>query len=136
MAYLRLSAGPEYFPLPCPLCPQGLLPLLLRTPKERTAGRQLPWPPQRFYLNINGHYRNRTDDDVHASERVFDGLVIGIVDLGHLDIVLNCSVGALAGKEDDVLDDTGSLILQELLNNVVSDGSNAKDGEFVYPDMS
>ena len=33
------------------------------------------------------------------------------------------------GKEDDLLDDTGSLILQELLNSVVSEGTSPKDGE-------
>lgn len=35
----------------------------------------------------------------------------------------------LAGKNDDFLDDSGSLVLQELLNDVVTDGTSPNDDE-------
>jgi hypothetical protein len=35
----------------------------------------------------------------------------------------------LAGKDDDLIDDPGSLVLQELLNDVVADGTGPSDGE-------
>ena len=36
----------------------------------------------------------------------------------------------LAGKDDDLLDDPGSLVLQELLNDEVAGGTGPNDGEF------
>ncbi len=72
---------------------------------------------------------------------------IGIVDLDHIGVTFR-GLGALTnqkllsilrateqndhyltGKDDDLIDDPGSLILQELLNNVVSDAAGPKDCE-------
>ena len=35
----------------------------------------------------------------------------------------------LAGKDGDLLDDTGSFVLQQLLNDVGTDGTGPNDGE-------
>ena len=39
----------------------------------------------------------------------------------------------LASKDDDLLDDSGSFVLQELLNDVVTEGSSPNDGEVCIP---
>ena len=99
-------------------------------------------------LNINSRSRNGTDDDLHPGQSVLDGLVAGIVNLDHLDVPFNRGLGALslhsrsvlsdiayrvdtylAGKDDDLLDDTGSFVLQQLLNDVGTDGTCPNDGE-------
>jgi hypothetical protein len=105
-------------------------------------------------LNIEGLSRNGTDDDLHASQGALDRFVIGIVDLDHLGVTLNGGLGALSvhdqwvllshiiynvktgwilylsGEDDDFLDDSGSLVLQELLNDEVTEGTGPNDGEF------
>ena len=48
-----------------------------------------------FLLNVESCYRNGTDDNVHTSQGVLDGLVIGIVDLDHPGVTLNRGLGAL-----------------------------------------
>ena len=35
----------------------------------------------------------------------------------------------LASKDDDIIDDPGSLVLQELLNDVFADGTGPDDGK-------
>jgi hypothetical protein len=40
------------------------------------------------------------------------------------------SILYLTSKDDDLLDDPGSLFLEELLNDVVADGTGPNDGEF------
>ena len=42
----------------------------------------------------------------------------------------------LAGKDDDLLDDSSNLVLEELLNNVATNGSSPATAKFVYPDNS
>ena len=48
-----------------------------------------------FPLNIKGRYRDGTDDDLHASQGVLDGFIVGIVDLDHLGITFNRLTGTL-----------------------------------------
>jgi hypothetical protein len=84
---------------------------------------------------------------------MLDGCIVGIVYRDHLGVALDCGLGALndhsqwsiqhvsyksiigytlylASKDDDLLDDSGSLILEELLNDVAADGTGPNDGEF------
>jgi hypothetical protein len=83
---------------------------------------------------------------------VLDRCLVGIIDLDHLGITLNGVSGALrihsqgstqhimnnllirwilylAGKDDDLLDDSSSLVLEELLNDVTTNGTCPSDGE-------
>src|SRR6267154_6286868 len=106
-----------------------------------------------FLLNIKGRYCNGTDDDIHTGQRVLDGCFIVVVDLDHLGIALNGGLGALCvhsqwstqhimydliigwilyltSKDDDLLDGPGSLVLEELLNDVAADRTGTNDGEF------
>ena len=48
-----------------------------------------------FCLDIDGLRLNGTDDNVHAGQSLFDGIVFGIVDLDHLDVTLNGEFGSL-----------------------------------------
>jgi hypothetical protein len=81
-------------------------------------------------LNIDGRSRNGTDDDVYTGQSLLDGFIVGIVNLDHLGVALNGALGPLVGtaneysgisrigwilylasKDDDLLDDSGSLVL-------------------------
>ena len=56
-----------------------------------------------FLLNIESCYRNGTDDNVHTSQGVLDGLVIGIVDLDNLGVALNRGLGVLSVQSQCLL---------------------------------
>ena len=50
---------------------------------------------------MNDRYRDGADDDVHTSQGVLDGCVVGIVDLDHLGIAMDRLIGTL--RFDNVL---------------------------------
>ncbi len=83
---------------------------------------------------------------------MLDRRLVGIVDVDHLGVALNGVLGALrirsqgstqyitynliirlliylAGYDDDLLDDSSSLVLEELLNDVVTDSTCPSNGE-------
>ena len=80
---------------------------------------------------------------------MLDGFTVGIVDLDHLGVTLNGVLGVLngpqpnvimnsllirwilylAGKDDDLLDDSSSLVLEELLNDVATNFTCPNDGK-------
>ena len=83
---------------------------------------------------------------------MFDGFVVGIVDLDHLGVAFNRGLGPLtvmfrwvlsqiaywmgtylAGKDDNLLHGSGSLVFQELLNDVDTESTGSDDGEVCVP---
>ena len=84
---------------------------------------------------------------------MLDRCLVGIIDLDHLGVTLNGVLGALsihsqgstqpvvynliirwilylAGKDDDLLDDSSCLVLEELLDDVGTNVTCSSDGKF------